>query len=132
MTTNRVYRMTPPGTAVVDIPSKGDPRPLRHVPYHSQGFSWGYGGSGPADLALSILCDHFGELRHQTPVWYGTRAHWLARVEKTKAWPLHQRFKWEIVANRPQHRPWTLTHDQIVEWLRTLMRERAERGVPVP
>ena len=32
--------------------------PLRHVVKHSpDGFRWGYGGSGPADLALSILCD---------------------------------------------------------------------------
>ncbi len=23
------------------------------------GFSWGYGGSGPAQLALAILADHF-------------------------------------------------------------------------
>ena len=33
-------------------------RPLRHIMRHSpDGFQWGYGGSGPADLALSILCD---------------------------------------------------------------------------
>lgn len=32
--------------------------PLRHVVKHSpDGFQWGYGGSGPADLALSILHD---------------------------------------------------------------------------
>lgn len=32
--------------------------PLRHVVKHSPtGFQWGYGGSGPADLALSILHD---------------------------------------------------------------------------
>ena len=34
--------------------------PLRHVVRHSpDGFQWGYGGSGPADLALSILHDCF-------------------------------------------------------------------------
>lgn len=34
--------------------------PLRHVVRHSPtGFEMGYGGSGPADLALSILVDHF-------------------------------------------------------------------------
>lgn len=32
---------------------------LEHVERHSpDGFSWGYGGSGPADLALSILVDY--------------------------------------------------------------------------
>ena len=34
---------------------------LKHHVYHSPtGFSWGYGGSGPADLALNILWDFFG------------------------------------------------------------------------
>ncbi len=33
--------------------------PLPHVDLHSKnGFECGYGGSGPADLALSILADH--------------------------------------------------------------------------
>ena len=36
--------------------------PLKHLVVHSpDGFEWGYHGSGPADLALSILADHFGE-----------------------------------------------------------------------
>ena len=34
---------------------------LRHIERHSpDGFQWGYGGSGPSDLALSILT-HFCE-----------------------------------------------------------------------
>ena len=38
--------------------------PLRHVCRHSpDGFEWGYGGSGPADLARSILIDCLGEER---------------------------------------------------------------------
>lgn len=36
-------------------------RALRHIERHSpDGFEWGYGGSGPADLALSILADSHG------------------------------------------------------------------------
>ena len=35
---------------------------LTHIDYHSpDGFEWGYGGSGPADLALAILVDFFEE-----------------------------------------------------------------------
>lgn len=34
---------------------------LDHIHVHSEGFEWGYMGSGPADLALSILADHLGE-----------------------------------------------------------------------
>jgi hypothetical protein len=37
-------------------------RPLRHIVVHSPtGLSWGYGGSGPTDLAISLLADYFGE-----------------------------------------------------------------------
>ena len=35
---------------------------LKHRIYHSpSGFNWGYAGSGPADLARSILWDHLGK-----------------------------------------------------------------------
>lgn len=35
---------------------------LRHIPRHSPtGMSWSYAGSGPADLALSLLADALGE-----------------------------------------------------------------------
>ncbi|GAH88193.1 unnamed protein product, partial [marine sediment metagenome] len=37
-------------------------KPLKHRVYHSPaGFEWGYGGSGPADLARSILWDYLGK-----------------------------------------------------------------------
>ena len=29
--------------------------------YSSDGFEWGYEGSGPHQLALAILADHFGD-----------------------------------------------------------------------
>jgi len=36
-------------------------KPLKHRIYHSPtGLEWGYGGSGPADLARSILWDYLG------------------------------------------------------------------------
>ena len=37
-----------------------DPRPdLRN--HSPTGFEWGYGGSGPAELALALLADHFDD-----------------------------------------------------------------------
>lgn len=37
---------------------------LPHIYRHSpDGFQWGYGGSGPADTALSILTDCVGEAK---------------------------------------------------------------------
>lgn len=54
-----VMRRLPGGRALaVVIGRDGVERSLRHVMRHSPtGFEWGYGGSGPADLALSICVD---------------------------------------------------------------------------
>ena len=46
--------------AVQVLESTGKIRNLNHVVRHSpDGFEWGYMGSGPSDLALSILSDYF-------------------------------------------------------------------------
>lgn len=60
-----------------------DPRPSQQVFNHSpDGFAWGYGGSGPAQLALAILM-HAG-------------------VEDEEATRLHQRFKRDFIEALPQ------------------------------
>jgi hypothetical protein len=60
---------------------KDHPYPLKHIVYHSpDGFQWGYGGSGPADAAFSILTDC------------------LEPEKGGMAWRLHQAFKWEFLA----------------------------------
>ncbi|OZC01498.1 hypothetical protein BSZ36_17310 [Rubricoccus marinus] len=53
-----------------------------HVARHSPtGFEWGYGGSGPADLARSIL---------------------LALLDEPTADALYQRFKQDVVTTVPE------------------------------
>lgn len=48
-------------TAVTVHPSDGLPYPLPHFVQHSpDGFEWGYGGSGPSELARCVLIDHLG------------------------------------------------------------------------
>lgn len=50
------------GSVTVEVVEDGTRRPLRHVCRHSpDGFEWGYGGSGPADLARSILVEIMGK-----------------------------------------------------------------------
>ena len=68
------------GTKVLVATSDGD-YPLVHIVRHSpDGFEWGYGGSGPADLALSILTDAVGpELAERH----------------------YQAFKWTVVSGLP-------------------------------
>jgi len=74
-----------------------DGKPLWHIIVHSpDGFNWGYGGSGPADLALAILADLIGEEE--------ARKH-------------YQAFKWDFIAKLPQGKGWTLKEEQIRNWL---------------
>jgi len=70
---------------------------LPHVVKHSPtGFNWGYGGSGPADLALSLLTDATGN--------------------RPLAESLYQDFTWAVVARLPDE--WTLTRHDILNWVR--------------
>lgn len=99
--TYRAERTSERVRATVD----GKPLPLRldlwnHSP---TGFEWGYGGSGPAQLALAILARHAGD-------------------EVAVAW--HQQFKWEFLAEAPTDMPFEVASDQIDDWL-------AKRGVEV-
>lgn len=62
--------------------------PLKHIEKHSpDGFNFGYAGSGPADLALSILCDWFREDPRPVDLNRG----------KFKAQALYQDFKWQFI-----------------------------------
>ena len=67
------------------------------IMYHSPaGFEWGYGGSGPSELALNVMnqvlpigCDE------QEPVTMGgEKVSWAAHR-------LYQRFKWEFIEEIP-------------------------------
>ena len=82
---------------------------LTHIERHSpDGFNWGYGGSGPADLALSILTDLFG---NDTAEQY------------------YQKFKWDFISQLPAGKGWTLTEEQIRAWLQELRRRRSQRNI---
>lgn len=71
-----------------------DPKPSLKVRNHSpDGFSWGYHGSGPAQLALGILLEELGEK--------------LAEI-------LYQDFKRDIIANLSA--PWKLTTEDVIRW----------------
>ena len=52
------------GGQMIVVEEKGREHWLNHIERHSpDGFNWGYGGSGPADTALSILADCLGKVQ---------------------------------------------------------------------
>jgi len=65
------------------------------------GFEWGYGGSGPAQLALALLADHL--------------------ADDEQAVRLHHSFKFAVIIQLPK-KDWTLTSDQIKQALQLLQR----------
>ncbi len=91
--------------------------------WHSpSGFEWGYGGSGPADLALNILeatLQHTGHNgpREKTP--RGSTCFTLARM-------LHQPFKWDVIAQLPQEEGGRIPFGDVVAWLEHKRTEQAE------
>lgn len=93
---------------------KGYPLPLRldlfnHSP---DGFEWGYGGSGPAQLALAILADFLGPAPspNKCPYCGSTMINWKCREPECaydgdvagekwrEAVQLHQAFKADVIA----------------------------------
>lgn len=56
------------------------------------GFSWGYAGSGPSQLALAICIDCVGRLR---------------------ALQVYQDFKFRVIAKLPGEHDWELTEEQV-------------------
>jgi Family of unknown function (DUF6166) len=67
------------------------------------GFAWGYEGSGPAQLALALLCDTIGE---------------------SKATLLYQDFKRFFVAALSPDEPWELSENDILAWVKMAERQR--------
>jgi|SRR5262245_35616596 len=63
------------------------------------GFEWGYGGSGPSQLALAILADTLHD--------------------DAKALRLHQRFKWRVIAKLSRER-WQLKQSEVLEHVRAI------------
>lgn len=100
---SRLYRGTRGGRVYVVV-DEGLPQPLHprnDVRNHSPtGFAWGYSGSGPAQLALAIMCD-------------------LLPTEREKAQMAYQAFKRDVVAGLSQERDWELSDLEVLNWLRT-------------
>jgi len=79
--------------------------PHRHIKHSPDGFEWGYGGSGPADLALNILAAYIGK-------------------EAAEKDGLYQEFKWDFIAPM-SFRGGTIKREDVAVWL-------AAKGIEMP
>jgi len=64
--------------------------PLAHAVRHSpDGFNWGYPGSGPSDLARSLLMDCLGA--DPTPqLYHGFKEHFIAGLPQDAGWQIDE------------------------------------------
>lgn len=105
--------------------------PLPHHSLHGEdGFSWGYGGSGPADLARSLIIHALGNSALCTTC-RGTAVipHARAMADQPEPTPctrchrgymvsmeLYQLFKADVIAHLPLT-GWTIRHFEVMRWL---------------
>lgn len=93
-----------PGGPIVAVEENGNREILSAIPsrklinHSPTGFEWGYGGSGPAQLALALLLDATGDEE-------------IARR-------YYQDFKWQVVARWGRYNGFQITQDEIRRWLR--------------
>lgn len=70
---------------------------LEHHVHHSpDGYAWGYGGSGPSELAKDILWD---------------------LLDAQPDGGVYQAFKFDIIARLDEDQGWSLTEGAIRDWL---------------
>lgn len=86
------------------------------------GFECGYGGSGPAQLALAILADHFLHRVTDMPIaekaaGLGPLLDDLPAVADHLAVRLHQAFKFGVIATLKRGAPWAITSSDVTDWL---------------
>lgn len=81
-----------------------NPSVSRRIVNHSpDGFQWGYGGSGPSQLALSILLCYTGQ---------------------ENAIRLYQDFKWDVVAKLEGD--FKLPEADVVNWINNKLKEKSD------
>lgn len=69
------------------------------------GFNWGYGGSGPAQLALAMLCAVLGDDQAAEALYQDFKFAFIGRIE-TDLWLLDGRQIVEWVESDPDRAKW--------------------------
>lgn len=82
---------------------------IHHSP---DGFEFGYGGSGPADLALNILEDALITIKYNGERMECWKGHCF-----TLAFELHQKFKWAFIATLDRVEGGVIPFQDVVEFI---------------
>lgn len=98
---------------------------LHLFPHSPSGFAWGYGGSGPAQLALAILAKHLKYVDDKRVIELKVRLGQAGEDEppiiEKMSWRdwlairLHQDFKFAVIGGLPQEEGFTITNEQVAE-----------------
>jgi len=83
-------------TVIVDGFALNPAKSQKLYNHSPDGFNWGYGGSGPAQLALALL---------------------LKFTDEKTALALYQKFKFEIIAGLPQGKDFALDVATVTSWI---------------
>ncbi len=85
-----------------------------HVVIHHSptGFEFGYGGSGPADLALNVVEVLLNRLGHDGP-----RMKCFDGECFEEAFVLHQAFKWKFIAGAHRDEGARIPYQRMLEWI---------------
>jgi len=102
------------GGCLVVVLGNGGFHPLTHHVHHSpDGLEWGYGGSGPADLAMAILADAAPDLFDDAE-------------EPPIPVQMYQQFKHDVVSRLPRS-GWLIDQAGVLAWV-----DAANAGVSDP
>lgn len=100
-----VIRRSRQGAVITNVP--------RLVTQHSpSGYEFGYGGSGPADLALNVL-----ENVLTAQGYRGERVKCFHGTCFDLAYRLHNSFKFEFIATLDQERGGTIAYQAVADWI---------------
>ena len=78
----------------VPLPPERSQKVVNHSP---DGFAWGYGGSGPLQLALALL---------------------LEETDESLALDFYQEFEAQVIARFPSESSWLLSSETILTWIK--------------
>ena len=113
-----VQRMETPGRVATNVPH-------RHVHHSPSGFEYGYGGSGPADLALNLAAFVVGGVMPSADtkavkLWDGTTCSY-------EAWAIHHDLKFGLIAAMKGDEDHKIPYGYILEKVKFLLRLHAKQ-----